>query len=308
MRVFCALAGLIALAQTLCVHAAATPAKRATVCNGHAELCDRSYGNITFIGAHDSYATSSDPLALARDQEVSISSQLGLGVRMLQAQSHMENGVLHFCHTSCALFDGGTVASYLATVASFLSANPTEVLTLLLTNPESVSLTDVWAPLFEAAGLSSQAYVPSTTPLAQADWPTLGELIDAGTRLVVFMDYGAETGGVDYILPEFEMIWEPPYDSTDNTFPCSVDRTEGPLATTDHMYLLNHFLDINVLGTGILISDPEAAGTTNGVNSIIANANGCSSLGGGRWPSFVLLDFVNLGDAFSAADVMNGIA
>ena len=26
------------------------PLKRASVCNGHAELCDRSYGNITFVG------------------------------------------------------------------------------------------------------------------------------------------------------------------------------------------------------------------------------------------------------------------
>lgn len=25
-----------------------------TVCNGHAELCDKSYGNVTFVGAHDS--------------------------------------------------------------------------------------------------------------------------------------------------------------------------------------------------------------------------------------------------------------
>ena len=29
---------------------------RATVCNGYAEFCDRSYGNITYVGAHDSYA------------------------------------------------------------------------------------------------------------------------------------------------------------------------------------------------------------------------------------------------------------
>ena len=29
---------------------------RATVCNGHAELCSRSYGNVTYVGAHDSYA------------------------------------------------------------------------------------------------------------------------------------------------------------------------------------------------------------------------------------------------------------
>ena len=31
-------------------------ARRATVCNGHAELCNRSFGNVTFVGAHDSYA------------------------------------------------------------------------------------------------------------------------------------------------------------------------------------------------------------------------------------------------------------
>lgn len=29
---------------------------RATICNGHAELCNRSFGNVTFVGAHNSYA------------------------------------------------------------------------------------------------------------------------------------------------------------------------------------------------------------------------------------------------------------
>lgn len=32
------------------------PERRATVCNGHAELCERSYGTVSFVGAHDSYA------------------------------------------------------------------------------------------------------------------------------------------------------------------------------------------------------------------------------------------------------------
>lgn len=30
--------------------------RRATVCNGHAELCDKSYGSVVVVGAHDSYA------------------------------------------------------------------------------------------------------------------------------------------------------------------------------------------------------------------------------------------------------------
>lgn len=33
------------------------------VCNGHAELCDRKYGNVTFLGAHDSFAFSPNPIA-----------------------------------------------------------------------------------------------------------------------------------------------------------------------------------------------------------------------------------------------------
>jgi hypothetical protein len=29
---------------------------RATICNGQSEFCNRSFGNITYVGAHDSYA------------------------------------------------------------------------------------------------------------------------------------------------------------------------------------------------------------------------------------------------------------
>jgi hypothetical protein len=41
---------------------------------------------------------------------------------------------------------------------------------------------------------------------------------------------------------------------------------------------------------------------------ILANANGCAPLGGGRAPSFLLLDYVNIGDGVKAADVLNGFA
>lgn len=32
------------------------PVARQQVCNGHAELCDRKYGEVVYIGAHNSYA------------------------------------------------------------------------------------------------------------------------------------------------------------------------------------------------------------------------------------------------------------
>jgi hypothetical protein len=45
--------------------------------------------------------------------------------------------------------------------------------------------------------------------MKQSDWPTLGNMIDSGKRVVVFLDYGADGsdgGVVDFILPEFDMV------------------------------------------------------------------------------------------------------
>ena len=41
------------------------------------------------------------------------------------------------------------------------------------------------------------------------EWPTLGDMIDSGKRVVAFLDYGANTTQVDFILPEFDMVRHP---------------------------------------------------------------------------------------------------
>ncbi|KAJ7227513.1 PLC-like phosphodiesterase [Mycena rebaudengoi] len=225
--------------------AATIPIKRATVCSGHAELCDHSYGNVTFVGSHDS----------ATLQEIDILSQLAAGVRLLQSQSHMNDGVLHFCHTSCALFDGGPVLDYLKNVKTFLDVNKDEVLTLIFTNPEGVFVKDMWKPIFYEAGIS--------------DWPTLGSMVDSGKRVVVFLDANADPAAVPFIPPEFQMV-QTPFSRTDPMFPCAIDRIDGPLAAEDHMYMTNHSLNkIIPIGDGVLVSDPIDAPTTNGVESYV---------------------------------------
>ncbi|KAF8586155.1 PLC-like phosphodiesterase [Ramaria rubella] len=296
---------LFTLTLLLISCASSSPGKRASLCNGHAELCNRSYGNITFVGAHDSYAFSEDPLAVARDQRIDIPTQLANGVRLLQAQSHMWEGEVHFCHTSCLLFDGGTVADYLAKVMTFLEANPNEVLTLLFTNPEGLAVDTIWEPIFNSSGIDQFAYIPPSLPVPQSDWPTLEDLIQSGKRVVVFMDYNSDTSKVPYILPEFEMIWETPFDITNSSFPCTVDRISGPLAQDSHMNLLNHYLDVSLFS--VLIPDEFAADTTNSVASVLAGANSCAPLNGGRGPNFVLVDWVDIGDVFGAAEQLNAL-
>jgi len=291
----------------------AIPTKRAQVCNGHADLCDRGYGNVTFLGAHDSFAFSGNPFALARDQEVDIKAQLKLGVRMLQAQAHMNNKELHFCHTTCGLFDGGTVEKYLQKVKHFLDKHPNEVLTLILTNPENVSIPKVWKPIFDKTGISELAYVPPKPIMSRDDWPTLGQMIEANKRLVIFVDRGAERASnptANFILPQFQMVWEDVFDPTNSKFPCKVDRTAGPLAPSQQLNLINHNLNVNILpiGHGILLPDRIQSPHTNGATSILQHASHCAPFVQDRNPNFVMLDFVNVGQGMDAVDHLNGIS
>lgn len=67
------------------------------------------------------------------------------------------------------------------------------VVTLLFTNPEGADVQTVWDPIFKSAGMDQLAFVPpnSPDPIKQSEWPTLGEMIDSGKKLVVFMDADA---------------------------------------------------------------------------------------------------------------------
>ncbi|KAJ7651721.1 PLC-like phosphodiesterase [Mycena polygramma] len=111
--------------------------QRATTCNGHPELCDRSYGNVSFVGAHDSYAVGTNGLAFNQDYDVT--QQLTDGVRLLQMQAHNNSGVIQLCHTSCILQNGGTLADYLTKVKTWMAANTNDEFTNVWETPFDVT-------------------------------------------------------------------------------------------------------------------------------------------------------------------------
>jgi hypothetical protein len=264
---------------------------------------------VTYIGAHNSYATSKNPFALSRNQKISLEDQLKSGVRLLQGQSHMKDGQVHLCHSSCDLFDGGSAEDYLKNVKKFLDENPNEVLTIIFTNPEDLDVKTLWEPVFTASGIDQLAFVPPSNPISFDKWPTLGEMIDTGKRVVVFMDFKADTSQVPFILPEFDFLWENEFSTTDPEFPCKVDRISGPLKPEEHMYMINHSLNEELFGIDdIIVPNLFEAETTNSVESIVNNANTCAPLAGDRRPNFVLLDWVDEGEPFKAADILNGFA
>jgi len=270
---------------------ALAPARRATVCNGHAELCQRGYGTVTYVGTHDSYAVGVGNLAVNQDHD--ITTQLNDGIRMLQVQAHLENGVIKLCHTSCSLYDGGSLEDYLKTVKKWLDTNTNEVLSLLIVNINNAPASQ-YDTVFKAAGVDTLSFAPSSSPLQASSWPTLGSMIDSGKRLVTFLDNKADPTVAPYLIDEFSNIWETAFNVVDPTlFNCSVDRTQGDTAT--QMYLINHFLDRLVLNQPV--PDIAKANLTNaatGPGSLRAHVDTCVAVNT-RAPNFLLVDFYEYG-------------
>ncbi|TFK56708.1 PLC-like phosphodiesterase [Heliocybe sulcata] len=294
----------LSLFSALSAVQAVSVSRRATTCNGHAELCDRSYGNVTFVGAHDSYAVGTNNLAV--NQDYNITQQLNDGVRMLQMQAHNQNGVIQLCHTSCTLFNGGTLQDYLTTVKTWMDANPNDVVSLLIVNSDDLPPSQ-YDTVFKAAGLDTMSYTPESSPITQSSWPTLGSMIDSGKRLVTFMDASADFTSVPYIIDEFTNMWETAYDVTDTTFDCNVNRSKGDTST--EMYLINHFLDQLVLGNPA--PDITDAANTNGISgtgSLGVQVQTCAATYG-RNPNFMLVDFYEYGggSVFQVAATANGV-
>ena len=278
-------------------------------CNGHPELCDRKYSNITQIGAHDSAFVGAFPMD---NQNVDVSAQLDAGIRFLQAQTHRNAfGVLSLCHTSCFIKDAGSVQDYLSTINDWLGKHPQEVVTLLLTNGDHVNVSE-FDKAYTLSGLRSYAYIPTATHDESIldSWPTLGELISSGKRLVAFLDTGASQD-VPYILNEFSYFWETPFDTTDPSFlQCTIDRPghlyQFPAVAKETMYISNHFLDTDV--AGMEIPDRRDAARTNAVvgkGSIGAQVDLCRTLHG-RPPVGVLVDYFDKGEVFRMQDLLNG--
>ncbi|RPB03268.1 hypothetical protein L873DRAFT_1826329 [Choiromyces venosus 120613-1] len=217
-------------------------------CNLYVEFCTRGYGNITYIGAHNSPFVRKNNAAA--NQNLEVIAQLEDGIRM----------------RTCDLLNAGTVESYLTTVGNWLRRNPYEVVTILISNGDFLNAGNFTSAM-EKSGLAQMAFIPpnlkNETRYKCSDWPTLSQLIISGKRAIVFMDYRADEPKVPYTPDEFTYLFETPFSQTNES-----TSTKGKL------YMANHNLnvDFSFVGTGVLVPNTIAINRTNGVE-------GFSSLG-----------------------------
>jgi hypothetical protein len=271
-------------------------------CNGYDAYCSLRYDETCFAATHASAANSAEfwqhPV-----QDQTLREQLNYGIRALMLSIYDDGGVATVCRGRC---DEGNapLSVVLADVATFFNENPREVVTLLIDGEFSA---DRLAEELRATGLDRLA-LPHT---ATDDWPTLGNMIDSGRRLVVFAP--TPDTGPAWLLDRQSFIWE-----TGKDWPSVSAMTCNPAVgdASRPLYLVHH----NLVG-----SDDEGVGGGGGGQpsephssalALATDANEFSVVRGRlehceaqhqRRPSFVAVDFSRVGDAQGATQVMNGV-
>ncbi|KAE9368121.1 hypothetical protein N431DRAFT_349596 [Stipitochalara longipes BDJ] len=283
-------------------------------CNNSPLLCNRNYHNITHMGAHDSafLRDSSTSFAISGNQFYNATMALSAGLRLLQAQVHNQNGTLELCHTTCEILDAGSLEAFLMEIKTWMDANPNEVVTLLLVNSDNESAA-TFGSVFESSGISKYGYVPSSSG---PTWPTLQTLIAANTRLVSFIASITRDSSHPYLLPEFDYVFETAFGvSSMDGFNCTLSRpsslpSSNVALSSGYMGLLNHFAD-TVAVFGISVPDVTDIANTNSASTNTIGALGTHGaqceIEWGTKPTFILVDFWNVGPAIETADQLNGI-
>ncbi len=259
----------------------------ATACNGHALLCDRPLPAVVFAATHNAFAATDDGfIAVAANQTHGIARQLEDGIRAMLWDVTIDADETKLCHGNCA-FGSIPHVQALTILRDFMEAHPRDVVVLIYQDDAPASAVEAD---FAEVGLDDDVYVHAEG----AAWPTLGELIDAGTTLVVTAEFGGPPPAWYHHV--WDLAWDTPYEFTDpRQFDCSLNR--GALG--NDLLLINHWLS-----TDLGLPASHLAPTANEGAMIQSRVTQCLRAAG-RSPTFIAVDFYEVGDLLAVVDALN---
>jgi hypothetical protein len=306
------------------------------VCNGHAELCDRRFDEVSLAASHNSMSVAGKPGWYLGEQGLDIVPQLDFGVRALlvdvwygfdagngrvrtSARSYEEalavaneelgpdivaaalrtvdavtpsepqgDEALYMCHGLCET--GATsFDTTLGDVRAWLATHPDEVMAIFV--EDHVDADDVAAAVTEA-GLGPYLH----TPVGGAPFPTLGDMIRAGDRLIVMLEEGDGRPEHPWLVNGFEFVQETPYTfPTVESFSCVPNRGEPDAP----LFQLNHW----IAGFTELVSSAQLVNTADVLG---ARAEQCRDERGLQ-PTFVAVNYADIGDVIAVVDQLNDV-
>ncbi|WP_394829434.1 hypothetical protein [Pendulispora albinea] len=269
-------------------------------CNGASELCDRTYDRVAVPMTHNAYSLVSGGFS-PPNQTQGIARQLEDGVRGMMLDTAYFDPLagadrteriadlslpdqMFLCHGFCTIART-RLLDELCTITRFLDAHPGEVFSIIFENRVADADTDA---ILRASGLTDYVY----THESSAPWPKLRDMIASGKRLVVFLEQGG--GSPAYLHPAWANVWDTSYTFLNaSQFSCTLNRG----ATSHPLYLVNHWLSP---------PKPENAAQVN-VASVLGNRVEQCTREAGRVPTFVGVDYYDVGDLFAVVRKANGL-
>lgn len=258
-----------------------------TGCNLHMELCERRYDAVAYATAHNAHANAADRFS-PPNHRTGLTAQLQAGIRGFMLDTYYDarfDDAPTLCHGAC-VFGRRLLVDGLRELNDFLDRNPGAVITIIFES--YISAEDTLAS-FEESGLLDRTYAHT----AGDPWPTLGELVENDTRVVVFTDAGG--GTYDWYMDVWAHAWETHFSAeTPEDFSCNPNRGD----TANDLFIFNHFL------TAPFASE-ELAEMINHNPSFQARVDECQTASG-DFPNFITVDFYEIGDVLAVTDTLNG--
>jgi hypothetical protein len=294
-------------------------------CNGSAHLCERRYDEVVYAATHNAMS-SPDIVYFWPEQDHSLRTQLDSGVRALLIDTHYwpalasdeelasldplmtpalanrlyavlgrlreERDGVYLCHAHCAL-GAIELVDALREVGRFLDDNPGEVVTLIVQN--GVSTSDTGAAFLDA-GLDDLLHVQGEGD----EWPTLGDMVESGRRLVVFSEFQEldssppDSTPPDWYHAAYDWLQDTPFQyRSPSQFNCALGRG----SPENSLLLVNHWIRRAA-------PDRADAAAANQRGVIIDRAEKCMAERG-LMPNFIAVNFSNVGDLTATVDELN---
>jgi hypothetical protein len=202
----------------------------------------------------------------------------------MQGQAAGPRGV-YLCHGFCELGSQALV-EVLRDVRDFLVRRPHEVLVMVIEDYVPTADLEV---AFTESGLVDFVY---RSPLGPP-WPTLGQMIDRGERVLVLGESGRP--GIAWYHPAFTVVQETPYAfHRPEDMSCRANRggTSGPL------FQINHWIET------VPAPRPTNAALVNSYDFLLARAERCWRERG-KVPNLLAVDFAGTGDLLKVVAALN---
>lgn len=234
------------------------------------------YDQVLWLCSHNAMSNSSEGW-VCPNQNWDIESQLQAGIHAQMWDVWEKDGCPVLCHgNQWGAYPGRLpMVEALKIVGKYMRKHPRAVVTLILES--YVSSEALWQTI-RKAGVDDLCYL---LPRGQS-WPVLGDMRISGKRLVLFTDHPSE----DYLYPM--SIWQHAVETPWHNVSEAMSNRKGRGQINNKLFIVNHFVS----------SWRPSRSTASRVNSMDHLNDRLSSISQhwNRFPSFWVLDFVDIGD------------